>query len=61
MKRFTLRLTDAEYIKLKNYCEELQVSMNDTIRQLVREWSPSIQTREYVDTKTQEISKNTSK
>ena len=41
MKRFSLRLTDAEYIKLKTYCEELHISMNDVIRQLIREWSPS--------------------
>jgi transcriptional antiterminator len=40
MKRFSLRLTEAEYIKLKNYCEELNISMNDVIRHLVREWSP---------------------
>lgn len=42
MKRFSLRLTDAEYIKLKSYCEELNISMNDVIRQLIREWSPKI-------------------
>lgn len=41
MKRFTLRLTEAEYIKLKTYCEELHISMNDVVRQLIREWTPS--------------------
>lgn len=40
MKRFSLRLTEAEHLKLKIYCEELKLSMNDVIRQLVREWSP---------------------
>lgn len=44
MKRFTLRLTEAEYIKLKNYCQELHLSMNDVVRQLIREWKPSIET-----------------
>ncbi|MFP4133413.1 MAG: CopG family transcriptional regulator [Halothece sp.] len=43
MKRFTLRLTDAEYLKLKNYCDELHISMNDVVRQLIREWQPSPQ------------------
>ncbi len=41
MKRFSLRLTEAEYIKLKIYCEEIQLSMNDVIRQLIRDWEPS--------------------
>lgn len=41
MKRFSLRLTEAEYIKLKIYCEELQISMNDVVRQLIREWKPN--------------------
>ncbi len=40
MKRFSLRLTETEYIKLKIYCEELHLSMNDVIRQLIREWKP---------------------
>ena len=44
MKRFSLRLTEAEYSKIKTYCEELQISMNDVLRQLVREWSPSPKT-----------------
>lgn len=43
MKKFTLRLTDAEYLKLKNYCDELHVSMNDVVRQLIREWQPNSQ------------------
>ena len=42
MKRFSLRLTEAEYMKLKFYCEELHVSMNDVIRELVRNWQPEI-------------------
>ncbi|MGF1542054.1 MAG: CopG family transcriptional regulator [Pleurocapsa sp.] len=41
MKRFSLRLTEAEYIKLKTYCEEFQLSMNDVVRQLIREWNPA--------------------
>lgn len=41
MKRFSLRLTEGEYIKLKIYCEELEISMNDVIRQLIREWNPT--------------------
>lgn len=41
MKRFSLRLTEAEYIKLKVYCEEIQLSMNDVVRQLIRDWNPS--------------------
>lgn len=44
MKKFTLRLTDAEYLKLKNYCDELHVSMNDVVRQLIREWQPNTPT-----------------
>ena len=44
MKRFSLRLTYAEYSKLKTYCEELQISMNDVLRQLVREWTPYLKT-----------------
>ena len=42
MKRFSLRLTEAEYMKLKFYCEELHVSMNDVIRELIRNWQPKI-------------------
>ncbi|MBZ8181704.1 MAG: ribbon-helix-helix domain-containing protein [Oscillatoria sp. PMC 1051.18] len=38
MKRFSLRLTEAEYKKLKTYCEQVKVSMNDVIRELIREW-----------------------
>ena len=44
MKRFSLRLTEAEYMKLKFYCEEFHVSMNDVIRELVRNWRPEINT-----------------
>jgi hypothetical protein len=43
MKRFSLRLTEAEYFKLKTYCDELHLSMNDVIRQLIREWEVSIE------------------
>ncbi len=43
MKRFSLRLTEAEYIKLKTYCEELHISMNDVVRQLIRDWNPTWQ------------------
>ena len=41
MKRFSLRLSEAEYSKVKAYCEDLQISMNDLLRQLVREWIPN--------------------
>ena len=44
MKRFSLRLTEAEYSKIKTYCEDLQISMNDVLRQLVREWIPNPKT-----------------
>ena len=44
MKRFSLRLTEAEYSKIKTYCEDLQISMNDVLRQLVREWTPNPKT-----------------
>jgi hypothetical protein len=40
MKRFSLRLSEAEYQKLKIYCDFIQVSMNDTIRHIIREWKP---------------------
>ena len=44
MKRFSLRLSEAEYSKVKTYCEDLQISMNDVLRQLVRDWLPSPKT-----------------
>ncbi len=44
MKRFSLRLSEAEYRKIKTYCENLQISMNDVLRQLVREWNPNPKT-----------------
>ena len=44
MKRFSLRLSEAEYSKLKTYCKDLQISMNDVLRQLVREWMPNPKT-----------------
>ena len=44
MKRFSLRLSEAEYSKLKTYCEKLQISMNDVLRQLIREWNPNPKT-----------------
>ncbi len=40
MKRFSLRLTEPEYIKVKKYCDDLHISMNDVIRQIIREWTP---------------------
>ena len=43
MKRFSLRLTEAEHMKLKVYCEELHLSMNDVIRRLIREWRPNVE------------------
>lgn len=49
MKRFSLRLTEAEYNKLKNYCQELQLSMNDVLRQLIREWNPDLQILEKIE------------
>ncbi len=47
MKRFTLRLTETEYMKLKTYCDELHISMNDVVRQLIREWKPTAHTVNY--------------
>ena len=55
MKRFSLRLTEAEYIKLKTYCEEFQLSMNDVIRQLIREWHPPWQLLENTRQKEKDI------
>lgn len=43
MRRFSLRLSESEYVKLKLYCEEIQVSMNDVIRDLIRIWQPKIE------------------
>ncbi|MDY7013784.1 MAG: ribbon-helix-helix protein, CopG family [Cyanobacteriota bacterium] len=43
MKRFSLRMTNEEYEKLKSYCDRIEVSMNDVIRQLIREWNPESQ------------------
>ncbi len=51
MKRFSLRLSEAEYSKLKTYCEELQISMNDVLRQLVREWRPNLKTLDQITKK----------
>lgn len=51
MKRFSLRLTEAEYSKLKTYCDNLQISMNDVLRQLVREWNPNPKTGNQVRNK----------
>ena len=51
MKRFSLRLSEAEYSKLKTYCEELQISMNDVLRQLVREWRPNLKTLDKITKK----------
>ncbi len=51
MKRFSLRLSEAEYSKLKTYCEELQISMNDLLRQLVREWRPNLKTLDQITKK----------
>ena len=48
MKRFSLRLSEAEYIKLKLYSEEIQVSMNDVIRDLIRNWHPRAEILEKV-------------
>ena len=54
MKRFSLRLTEAEYIKLKTHCDEFQISMNDVIRQLIREWTPSGQSLQNIRQKEQD-------
>ncbi|MBD2577775.1 CopG family transcriptional regulator [Oscillatoria sp. FACHB-1406] len=40
MKRFSLRMTKEEYEKVKGYCDRIEVSMNDVIRQLIRDWQP---------------------
>lgn len=35
-------MTEAEYEKVKTYCDRLKISMNDVIRQLIREWQPDL-------------------
>lgn len=40
MKRFSLRMADAEYDKVKEYSEKNEISINDIVRQLIREWKP---------------------
>jgi len=40
MKRFSLRLSDEELAKVTKYAEETEQSINDVIRQVVRQWKP---------------------
>jgi hypothetical protein len=35
-------MTEAEYEKVKTYCDRLQISMNDVLRELIREWEPKL-------------------
>ena len=42
MKRFTLRLSDEELAKVSEYAEKTEQSINDVIRQIVRDWKPKI-------------------
>lgn len=49
MKRLSLRMTETEYEKVKTYCDRLQISMNDVIRQLIREWQPEIPIEQKTD------------
>jgi hypothetical protein len=49
MKRLSFRMTETEYEKVKTYCDRLQISMNDLIRQLIREWQPEIPIEQKTD------------
>ncbi|WP_071592309.1 ribbon-helix-helix domain-containing protein [Pseudanabaena sp. PCC 6802] len=40
MKRSSLRLSDEEYAKVSEYAEKTEQSINDVIRQIIREWKP---------------------
>lgn len=40
MKRTSLRLSDEEYAKVVAYAEKTEQSINDVIRELIRQWSP---------------------
>ena len=40
MKRFSLRMSDAEYEKVKEYSVKNEISINDIVRQIIREWKP---------------------
>lgn len=40
MKRTTLRLSDEEYTKILEYAEAKEQSINDVIRQVIRDWKP---------------------
>jgi len=40
MKRFSLRLSDEELVKVTEYAEKTEQSINDVIRQIIRQWKP---------------------
>jgi predicted transcriptional regulator len=40
VKRTTLRLSDEEYAKVSKYAEATEQSINDVIRQIIRDWKP---------------------
>lgn len=45
-------MTEIEYEKVKSYCNRLQISMNDAIRQLIRDWQPEQPTPPKTDAST---------
>ena len=40
MKRTTLRISDEEYAKVLEYAGAKEQSLNDVIRQIIRDWKP---------------------
>jgi hypothetical protein len=40
MKRTTLRLSDEEYVKVSEYAITTEQSINDVVRQIIRDWKP---------------------
>ena len=40
MKRTTLRLSDQEYAKISEYAIATEQSINDVVRQIIRDWKP---------------------
>lgn len=40
MRRFSLRLSDEEYAKVAELASAKEQSINDVIRQVIRDWKP---------------------
>jgi predicted HicB family RNase H-like nuclease len=40
MQRTTLRLSDEEYAKILEYAKAKEQSINEVIRQVIRDWKP---------------------